>query len=504
MPRTESESQRFPQVDSVQHNMFELDDEPMQYTAAREEASRKAHAVYQSIKLHRGVKRYSLQEPQNVQMRAVSARKAINRQHIGDLPLDADSEEELLGILKVFMRTLSPVPKIAVRNAHFQLTAKLSSADKSYEAVRYNIAPVEFQFSQHRVIHNSIQSGKYTQDYWRQIYAKHNNKHASLSLDELEVFDKMCAMVARTQVTRNIDPKKPIKIVFLDYENAMISNNDKEKRSELASVMLDSKCKLTIKDNTIYILMSEKENGTVLQELRDASILDAHVFMDMPEGLEDARFGNPSVLPPLKLFSHLSSLDLFKRAIIMQTVRALRVKLNAKTVDVVLIGGTQDLRAQVSLDAVSHDFDSLVQIKPHSFTAEHVFCVLGTCDDSVHTALSDTVDTSPVRNSRPYSKCNTVQITELQMVAPFNREEAGAMPIEYNVNSKKRKQHISKVTMLHDKKADNSALGRITFGDSKYKLTAHNINSYDLISTLFCVERAQYNYVDPNNSSNIQ
>ena len=469
----------------MKHDVQDTQSDPVTYRITQHDMRCPARSLHHSLVLHpKQSKRYSLRDNVDIQRRPIKDDDRIQENNM--LPLDASTESELLGILKHFVRAFHPLNKPIVHNAYFSFRCNPSDNDEVQTDVRRGIAQAIFQFEQHKQLKESIENGDVTKEKLIDSYAIHDNKHAGLFFDELEVFDKVSTVLNRVQIIRNINPKKPVKVVFIDYERALFERVG-GMYSSLFTSLLSSYYKLAIKDNTIYVLLSKQERDELTGQVLSSDIFDMHAFMDAPKGVE-GEFGSPSILPKTDLYG-LSAEELFKRAVIMQTVRALRTNFNARTVDVIFIGGTQELRSQLSIDAAENDFDSLVQIKPNDVTMSQVMCALGTCDDPMHKELANIDKTERIEDKYPDSRCSTLEVSELHMVTPFNRAEAGPMPVEYSLNSKHRQKHVSNVTIPFVNKKAKDMLGRVTFGDSKYRLMRRRINGCDLLNTLFDIER---------------
>ena len=194
----------------------------------------------------------------------------------------------------------------------------------------------------------------------------HNSMHllsdqTCYDLDYAELRELMNDKLLQTIQARHIDCSKPIKVVFMDYDNTLQKSTNLFRNfgqrlmglTAFGKVLVDNKYALTVKDNTIYIIFSGRHDGDASRKKRfdETGIFDMYVTMHPVSYLapftKGARvFGKFKEAATFKQYVcqlHDSS-NQFKRAVLSNVVDLLQSKYKCPKLEVVLVDDNSQMR----------------------------------------------------------------------------------------------------------------------------------------------------------------
>ena len=301
-------------------------------------------------------------------------------------------------------------------------------------------------------------------------------KLRNLTEYEQQLYDELYGKIAHIKDLRNIDFAKPVRIVFVDYkslvaQHAYRGSKETKQLTALGYSLMDSKHAMTLKDNTLYVLLPNPElgNNTELQQYTESNgIFDLCVHLPDDSDIEVAQ------TPPNCAKNHI---QVFKYAVISQLIHVLRRHYNVPKISVILIDDEEKFRSDMEHMFKRVGVDNMAIIDPNALELEHKACISGQCNNENHLFFSGGSMMEPKEGM--HRECAYFPMLEASMVSPY----------KYNIYVTDEIKHNSQIkdgvpTLDSLKQSSDDRLGRI-IGTSVFKRKYSDITLHDLFDILF-------------------
>ena len=317
------------------------------------------------------------------------------RSHVKSVRQPYVKDEEKLAQL----HRASPV----LRNAYARQVYRIVPQELKLHDKRVDNADVVFKYSAQKDIKRMMLAGSLK----RSDVKRNFKKGDCVDMDVKELHDLLAPRIGNVIRYRDIDITKPIKVVFMTYENVLqkssATRHKYENITRFGQSLLDSVHDMALQPNTIYVLMSGRAEAWPKQKKKfdNLGLFDLCVTME-ETSVVDTALKHKRIFGRLK--SATSQLDgtytnevegekyFFKQNVLKQVLDILQKDLHVAHMDVVVIDHNSISRQLAQMECELRGVDSCLLVNPEDITAKHVACMIGNCDSEEHKPLVDVVE----------------------------------------------------------------------------------------------------------------